>query len=513
MWRCPRCDEQLEDTFDVCWNCGTTQSGTPCPAFEPEPDDPSVPDPGPEPEQARIETKYLREYVRHFVHLPADKQTKMLEIARVLVAERRWEGGSGFQVTEEMKFAIAAQASLLVLGLEEPYYFNRVPSIIVYPRPYLHPASMQRDYLIASKNLPVYGEAWQRGPVIVSWQEVVAAGRNASGGKNLVLHEFAHHVDGLDGDMDGTPPLAGRERQRTWHRVIEGEYRRLVGSTRRAEATLLDQYGASNRAEFFAVATECFFEQPRAMQHRHQELYAVLRDFYQQDPAVWLPDADVRDRRMDEEAVSEERDQSRASGQRSEDESCRTRKRQDLEQRIRRARDVDALFTAAIVCLNEQEHDLAEEALTRVIQLDPSDAEAYHQRAVARVELGKYEEALADCQEALRCDPDDATPYSVRGTACIGLRQYERAIEDLSRFLEEKPDDPQARYLRGVAWSRLGNPKKAIKDLSWAIVSDPFLAEAYFERSQAQRELGRFDEADADLEKARQIDPQVGPRK
>ena len=104
---------------------------------------------------------------------------------------------------------------------------------------------------------------------------------------------FAHYLDGLDGDVDGTPPSAGREQEQTWYRVTEAEYRRLVGQARRKEVTLLDHYGASNRAEFFAVASECFFEQPQAMRREHEELYGVLRDFYRQDPAQWLPDAAI----------------------------------------------------------------------------------------------------------------------------------------------------------------------------------------------------------------------------
>jgi len=343
MWRCPRCDEELEDAFDTCWNCGTAQNGEPTPEFQREPDDPSVPDPGPrseilEIETARVEDPYLRENVRHYAYLPPDRQAALLDIARVLVAEQRWEGGGGFQVTEEMKFTIAAQACLLVLGLDGPYYFDRVPSIIVYPHPYRHPARIQSGYLIVREDLPVYGEAWYRGPVILSWQEVLDAGRNASGGKNLVLHEFAHHVDGLDGEVDGTPPLAGREQQRTWYRVTEGEYRRLVGSARRGEATLLDQYGATNRAECFAVATECFFERPCALRRRHEDLYAVLRDFYRQDPAEWLPDATVGNQRSDDQSDSPGVDSRGTSSQPSPGEPHKARKREELERRIRQSR-------------------------------------------------------------------------------------------------------------------------------------------------------------------------------
>jgi hypothetical protein len=472
--------------------------------FHCAPDDPSIPDPGREPgllasETARAEDACLRQNVRHYVHLPPDKQAAMRDIARVLAAKRRWEGGAGFQVTEEMKLTIAGQASLLVLGLDQPYYFDRVPSIIVYERPYRHLASVRSGYLILREDMPLYGEAWYRGPVVLSWDQVLASGRNASGGHDLVLHEFAHHVDALDGEMDGTPPLAGREQRRTWYRVTEGEYRRLVGSTRRGEATLLDQYGATNRAEFFAVTTECFFEQPHAFRREHKDLYAVLRDFYRQDPAEWLPDATVRS----------PSDSLGTSSGRSSGKPHKAETRQNLQRRIRRSQNGDGLFTLAVECLKEREHDLAEEALSKAIRLNPADAEAHQERAVARVKLGKYQQALADCDEAIRLDPDDTTAYCARGAAHVGLRQYEKGIEDLDRFLAENGTTAEARYLRGLAESRLGDLKQAISDLSAAIVCDSFLAEAYFERAQAQRGLGRFDEADADLEAAFQLDPYV----
>ncbi len=106
-----------------------------------------------------------------------------------------------------------------------------------------------------------------------------------------MIHEFAHHVDGLDGNIDGTPIIADRQQVRTWYRVIDEEYQRLVDEAAQGEATLLDRYGASNRAEFFAVASECFFERPHALRDQHRELYDILANFYCQSPAEWLPDA------------------------------------------------------------------------------------------------------------------------------------------------------------------------------------------------------------------------------
>ena len=110
--------------------------------------------------------------------------------------------------------------------------------------------------------------------------------RDPHDGHNVVFHEFAHHLDGIDGDVDGTPPLESRQQYRTWDRVLVHEYRWLVREAGAGAATLLDHYGATNEAEFFAVATECFFECGPQLRERHPELYEILRGFYRQDTAA-----------------------------------------------------------------------------------------------------------------------------------------------------------------------------------------------------------------------------------
>lgn len=195
------------------------------------------------------------------------------------VGYKDWFGCDGLEVNDEMKVTIAGQACLLVLGIDYEYHYDQIRSVLVYPDTYLHPPR-GGDFL-HEEDRAVYGEAWHRGPIVLSWKNT----RGIAGevGANLVFQEFAHHLDDLDGDMDGTPPLE-RGRLRRWERVVDEEYCRLVRGSRQGRATLSNQYGASSRAEFFAVATECFFERPLAMEEQHAELYAILRDFYRQDP-------------------------------------------------------------------------------------------------------------------------------------------------------------------------------------------------------------------------------------
>jgi len=224
-------------------------------------------------------------YLRHNVHLyallTAAEQAKLHDDLRVFVAERTWEGCAGLTVTDEMKVTIAAQACLLVLNIEHDY-FSRVPSILLYPSGYRAPAERRNPDGTIGHGPGRLGEAWYRGPVILAWDSVLAAGHD---GQNVVLHEFAHQLDFLDGYADGTPPLSSREAYRQWHEVMTAEYERLVCESAHGRARVLDAYGATNPAEFFAVATEAFFETPVPLRQRHPALYEVLRDYYRQDTA------------------------------------------------------------------------------------------------------------------------------------------------------------------------------------------------------------------------------------
>src|SRR5262249_38046228 len=158
----------------------------------------------------------------------------------------------------------AAQACLLLLGLEHDY-FDRVLSILVYPNAYSVPARpssmMTVDPVFAGESHRL-GEAWYRGPVVLSWADVLRDSQHPGRGTNLVWHEFAHQLDMLDREVDGTPPLENAAQYRRWTQVMSEEFERLRTAARKRLPTLLDPYGASSEGEFFAVATECFFDRP-----------------------------------------------------------------------------------------------------------------------------------------------------------------------------------------------------------------------------------------------------------
>jgi MtfA peptidase len=221
-----------------------------------------------------------------YYHLLADtEQAKLRDDLRVFIAERQWEGCGGLEMTEEIQVTVAAQACLLVLARDIDL-FRRVQTILVYPTGYRAPTQepMGGETYLESESARL-GEAHYGGPVILSWDEVLEGGRHPGGGSNLVLHEFAHQLDMLDGSMDGTPPLDSRKQARRWRKVMSMEFRRLSRADAVGRTSLLDPYGLTNEAEFFAVATETFFDQPGPLRDEHPELYDLLREYYRQDPA------------------------------------------------------------------------------------------------------------------------------------------------------------------------------------------------------------------------------------
>lgn len=192
-------------------------------------------------------------------------------------------------MTDEIRLTIATQACLLVVGMDEEILFDHVLSVLVYPTGYVAPGTQNsRAGLVMEGGQPRLGEAWWQGPVILSWSDAEAGGRRTTPGHNLVLHEFAHQLDMMNGQVcDGTPPLATSEKLEEWVRVLEPEFDQLVKNCHRGHHGFIDCYGATSPAEFFAVITEAFFENAAPLKNHHPEAYRVLKDYYQLDPAEW----------------------------------------------------------------------------------------------------------------------------------------------------------------------------------------------------------------------------------
>jgi Mlc titration factor MtfA (ptsG expression regulator) len=230
---------------------------------------------------------FLRNNVAHYQLLSPQEQSYLRDITRILIAEKRWEGARGLYVTEEMKVTIAAQAGLLLLGLDHDYY-ARVSSIIVYPAAFRTPVredDWEDDELSETE---ADGQAVYRGPVILSWQDVLPEGRCPDAGYNVVIHEFAHQLDYLDNAINGTPPLGDRELEARWKYVMTVAYEDHRRSVQKDEETFFSKHAADNETEFFADASEAFYCQPIAMQEEYPEVYRLLEAYYRVDPAKWF---------------------------------------------------------------------------------------------------------------------------------------------------------------------------------------------------------------------------------
>ncbi len=218
--------------------------------------------------------------------LPAALKEQLHGLIRVFLAEKHFEGCGGLEITEEMEVTIAAQACMLLLN-RPPTFFPKLHSILVYPHTYVAKGTSYENGIMIDEHDARLGESWGNGPVVLAWDSVKGGTANTTDAHNVVLHEFAHQLDQEDGIADGAPILGQRSRYVAWARVLGAEFAALQESKKRHRRSVLDTYGATNPAEFFAVATEAFFEKPRQMQKRHAELYDELREYYQLDPAAW----------------------------------------------------------------------------------------------------------------------------------------------------------------------------------------------------------------------------------
>lgn len=226
---------------------------------------------------------HLNRNVRLTWQMSDDQQHRLQQRIKVFVNEKHWEGCDDLVVSEEMKVTIAANACLMLLGVDD-FYFDNVRTILVYPRVF---SRRQESGHSAGGVQHRSGEAWQGGPIVLSWQNSLQGGRNEDDGQNVVIHEFAHALDGLDGEMGGNIAFDSDEDSAAWQQVVDQEYAQLVEAAQHHRRTLLDHYGATNQAEFFAVATETFFERPRDLEREHAQLFSLLQKYYRVDPIIW----------------------------------------------------------------------------------------------------------------------------------------------------------------------------------------------------------------------------------
>jgi Mlc titration factor MtfA (ptsG expression regulator) len=220
--------------------------------------------------------------------MPAARREELQQLVKHFLYKKTFVGCDGLEVTEEMRVTIAAQACLLLLGRSTRVYPG-LHAVLVYPGAFLVPRNeVDAAGVVTETRQDLLGESWGDGRVVLSWEHVRRLGNEAEGTHNVVLHEFAHQLDSESGSTNGAPFLGSPERYRSWSQTLSRDFELLRRDTWWGYRDVLDPYGATNPAEFFAVATETFFEMPHALAARHPELYTEFLAYFRVDPRDWM---------------------------------------------------------------------------------------------------------------------------------------------------------------------------------------------------------------------------------
>jgi Mlc titration factor MtfA (ptsG expression regulator) len=231
--------------------------------------------------------QFLERNVGVYRNLPMPLRLQLRLLIKQFLHQKHFSGAGGLELSDEMRVTIAAQACMLQLNRHGGLY-PRLKYIILYPSAFVVTRpEVDGAGVVSHGRKGMLGESWQSGKVILAWDNVMHGARNFVDGSNVVLHEFAHQLDSETGSADGAPLLAGKSSYRSWANALSGEFEELQKDAHFRRRSLMDHYGATNPAEFYAVATETFFERPRKMAKHHRELFDVLKSYYRIDPREW----------------------------------------------------------------------------------------------------------------------------------------------------------------------------------------------------------------------------------
>lgn len=230
--------------------------------------------------------RLLEENLPLYRAIPQDLKSQLHGLVNLFLDEKTFLGCRGQQITDQVKITIAVQACMLLLNRPTKLY-PRLSTIYVYPQTYVVDIKHHDNELVVEGEDVRLGESWHNGPVVLAWDSIAHAARGIQHGQNVVLHEFAHQLDQEDGVIDGTPLLDSPSAYQTWAEVLGAEYEKLCDAVDSNQQSILDPYGATEPAEFFAVATEAFFENPHQLLKHHRRLYEEFKNYYKLDPAQW----------------------------------------------------------------------------------------------------------------------------------------------------------------------------------------------------------------------------------
>ncbi len=229
----------------------------------------------------------IQQRMPYFKQMPAHLQLQLKQHIQVFLSEKKFIGYNGINITDDIRVTIAAQACLLLLNRKTDYY-PKLKTILVYPRAFIKEhQNTGADGVQFTQNSALAGESWGMGKIVLSWQDALDGASLPDDGHNVVIHEFAHQLDQEDGSANGAPILGKDQNYDCWADIFSAQFEKLKEQVKIGDPSIFDYYGATNPAEFFAVASEVFFEKSEQLKHEHPKLYHQLSVYYRVDPTQW----------------------------------------------------------------------------------------------------------------------------------------------------------------------------------------------------------------------------------
>jgi Mlc titration factor MtfA (ptsG expression regulator) len=222
-----------------------------------------------------------------YKNMPAPLQGQLHQLVKQFLHQKKFVGCEGLEIDDEVRVTIAGQACLLLLNRRTRVYPG-LHAVLVYPSAFLVPRKeIDAAGVVTETRQDLLGESWGDGRVVLSWDHVRRGAQDWTDGQNVVLHEFAHQLDSESGSNNGAPYLGSRQNYRSWAAVLSRDFASLRADAMVRQQSVLDHYGATSPAEFFAVATETFFEKPYQLAERHPALFSEFEKYYRVDPRDW----------------------------------------------------------------------------------------------------------------------------------------------------------------------------------------------------------------------------------